>query len=306
MAFNTKAKTVFIDTDSPIIVSEEQLDIVLSPAYYWVKRVTLPVKYLREVKKLLPSLFEDILPEGKYSYTAYRDGDAYMIFAYNDKAILDALSDKGIKSAQIRRIYFAQSEFSDLERPVSLGDDILVQQEGVIVKLPSLFAEGAVPMHLEGHKCSSHNVVLARYAHIADKSSLIWFMSFMVVLILLFGVEWGITNTKTAQIEAENSGVFEKYKLKSTMIQNEAVLQRLEKRYGEQVKIRTISKAVLGLRLGQGEKLERLDILESKVVVEISTASSGRVKALAMQLKRAGLNFKEQFSDSLLRLEMAL
>ena len=72
------------------------------------------------------------------------------------------------------------------------------------------------------------------------------------------------------------------------------------------MKIRTISKAVLGLRLGQGEKLERLDILESKVVVEISTASSGRVKALSMQLKKAGLNFKEQFSNSLLRLEMAL
>ena len=307
MAFKSKVRTVFIDTQTPAVQAEEMLDVILSPVYYWVKRVELPVKYLREVKKLLPSLFEDSLPEGKYSYTAYRDGDAYMIFAYNDKAILDILSEKGIKSTQLRRLYFAQSEFSDLESAVALGeDDIMVSQEGVVVKLPAALAADAVTLDLTAHKCSAHHVNLERYAHIAGTSSLIWFASFMAVLIVLIAVEWGIIDSKTAQIEKERTVLFDKYRLKSTIIQNEAVLKRLERRYDKQMKIRKMSAALFGVKLRNAEKMTRFELSASALLAEYSIASASRAKAVVAELKRAGLTVKEHYAKAHLRVEMAL
>ncbi len=90
--FRSKAKAFFVDVDSPSYHLDESVNVILSPSMYWVKRVTLPVKYLREVKSLIPSLFEENLPDGKYSYSAYKDGDSFLIFAYNDKEVLDLLN----------------------------------------------------------------------------------------------------------------------------------------------------------------------------------------------------------------------
>ncbi|MDQ7066925.1 MAG: hypothetical protein Q9M40_02365 [Sulfurimonas sp.] len=75
-------------------MKREKVSIILSPSLYWVQKLSLRVKYVREVKKLLPSIFEDMLPAGQYSYSAYKRGDDFFIFAYEDKAILKLLQDK--------------------------------------------------------------------------------------------------------------------------------------------------------------------------------------------------------------------
>ena len=99
LGFRSKADAFFVDTDSPACTLEGPVNVILSPSMYWVKRVKLPVKYLREAKSLIPSLFDENLPEGKYSYSAYKDGDSFLIFAYNDKEVLDRIAEKGIPSA---------------------------------------------------------------------------------------------------------------------------------------------------------------------------------------------------------------
>ena len=56
LGFSSKAKAFFVDVDSPAYLIEASVNVILSPSMYWVKRVTLPVKYLHEVRPLLPSL----------------------------------------------------------------------------------------------------------------------------------------------------------------------------------------------------------------------------------------------------------
>ena len=307
MIFKSQARVIFFDTDSPFFQREEMLDIILSPGHYWVKRVELPVKYLRDVKKLLPSLFEEILPKGEYSYTAYRDGETYLIFAYNDEAIVHALNEKGIRTAQINKVYFAQSEFGDLEGAVALnGDNVMMVEKGLLLKLPAYFADSVTALDLSDHKCSSHNIALARYTHIADKKSMILFASSMAVLIAFLMVEWGIVSTKTSDIEAKRTDLFETYGLKSTRLQNEAIMDRLEKRYIKQTKIRSLSSMLFDLKLNKTEKMTRFDILASKLVAEFNVASKSRVKALTAQLKAAGLVFKESYKDDVLQVELKL
>lgn len=306
-AFKAEGISVFIDTDSAAVATEKMVDVVLSPTLYWVKRLTLPVKYLREVKKLLPSLFEDTLPGGKYSYSAYKEGDAYLVFAYKDREILDLLTEKGISAHQIRNVYLAQSEFSAMTQPLQLpGGDVLDLKDGVVIKLPAQLADEAVPIDLSEHRFSKHTVELARYTHIADRKSQFWFASFMTLLIVLFTLQWVITASKSSALEEELSVVFSKHDLPSTILQNEAVLSKLRQRYERQIEIRKIVMAALGLKLLDAETLELLDVAENRLSVRVKTASAARAKSIAEQLKKQNQDLKQSFADGELKMEVAL
>lgn len=307
MLFNRPATLVFIDTQSTLEPTEEMLDIVLSPAFYWCKRLSLPVKYLREVKQLLPSIFEETLPEGTYSYTAYSDGDDYVAFAYSDKMILDMLAQKGVKSSQINRVYFAQSEFDTLDTAVKLDDSaVMMAEKGVVIKVPSALTASAAAMNLEGHKLSRNNIELARYAHIADRKSLMLFASFMVVLTLLYTSEWLIVASKTSKISVEQSGVYAEHGLKSTRLQNEAVLKKLEKRYERQMALRAVSAKLLGVRLLKDEKIHSFERKGNSVYVSYAVASQKRANALKKGLAKEGMTIKDSYKKGILQLEVSL
>jgi hypothetical protein len=306
MFFKTEAQVHFVDTKTPAVETDAMLDIILSPAFYWVKRRKLPVRFLREAKKLAPSVFDDTLPEGEYSYTAYKEGEEYLLFAYNDKAILDQLLNKGIKPSQINRVYFAQSEFNQIDHPVAISTShVLGLHDGIVVKLPAALSEQASPIDLSWHKCSSHTVDLARYAHIADRQSVIRFGSFMAVLTLLFLIELAIVSDKTEAIEAEQAGLFAKYDLKSTMMQNEAILKQLQGRYEEQETLRTDLLTMTSLKLDNGEHLLRLTRESGTLKAAWEVATPQRANVLASQLTKSGLVFKHQYRDGQLSVEVA-
>jgi hypothetical protein len=306
-AFKTEAIPVFIDTDATMVATEKMVDVVLSPTLYWVKRVTLPVKYLREVKKLLPSLFEDTLPEGKYSYSAYKEGDSYLIFAYKDREILDLLTEKGISPQQMRNVYLAQSEFSAMAQPLRLpGGDVLDVKDGVVIKLPSQLVDEAASIDLDGHLFSKHRIELARYTHIADRKSQFWFASFMVVLITLFTLEWVITASKSNAVAEEVSAVYAKYDLPATSIQNEAVLSKLRQRYERQTGIRDAVMAVLDVKLLENEALQLIEVVGNTLNVRIKTIGASRAKIITEHLTKQKLNLKHSFGDGELKVEVRL
>ncbi len=307
MLFNRNIQKVYIDTDSPPVATDAMLDVILSPVYYWVKRQTLPVRYLREAKRLLPSLFEDTLPKGHYSYSAYKEGEHYLLFAYSDRLILDALAEKGIKPSQIHRIYFAQSEFGEMRAPLQVdAQHALALQGGIVVKLPLQFTTESVPLDLESHKVSSHDIDLARYAHIADQRSIARFSAFMAVLTLLFAAEWGIVSAKTAGLEERRAAVYGEYGLPSTSMQNAAILQRLERRFGEQTALRDATAKLFGVRLSAGEHLTHYGYEAGSLKASFEIATRSRADAVTAALKRDGLTFTQNYADGTLQLEVKL
>ncbi len=73
MQFNRQHKILFLDPNYPAVCGDEKVDIILSPSLYWIKKISLPLNSLREVRTLLPSIFEDMLPDGIYSYSVYKN-----------------------------------------------------------------------------------------------------------------------------------------------------------------------------------------------------------------------------------------
>ncbi|MDA3947246.1 MAG: hypothetical protein PF439_11275 [Helicobacteraceae bacterium] len=298
LGFRSKAKAFFVDVDSPDYPLEGAVNIILSPSMYWVKRVTLPVKYLYEVKTLIPSLFEDNLPEGKYSYSTYKDGDSFLIFAYNDKEVLDLIAEKGITSANINNIYLAQSEFDTIDTPINISkNSVIGLKNGVVVKLPSALAPDAATLDLDKHTFSKHTIHLTRFNQIADKKSQKVFATIFGFLIVMFATEWLITSSQVSAISEKESEVFSRHNLPSTSFQNEAIHAKLNTTFERQSRIREILNLALTITLKPQEKLEHISLEKSSVIIEIRTDSESTgaqsLSTLKQQLKRTTVRYKD-------------
>ena len=307
LGFKSKANAFFVDKDTPSYLLEGKVNIILSPALYWVKKVTLPIKYVRDVKSLIPSLFEDHLPEGKYSYFVYKEGEDFLIFAYNDKDILDLIAQKGVASVNINNIYLAQSELAQLKDPQKTDDTSIISvQDGVVVKLPSALAPDATPLDLSEHKYSKHVVHLTRFNQIADKKSQIVFASILGFLIVMFTTEWMITASKTSAIIQQQTEVYSNHKLPATSFQNEAIHSKLNSTFERQSRIRDILNLALSIKLKPEERMEQISLEKRKIVIVIKTESkaSGQ-KSLSKLTKRFKKN-TARFDNGMYVLEVTL
>lgn len=242
MKFREDKKTIFLDPHTELVVSDDKLNIILSPSLYWVKKVNLPLKYARDAKKLLASLFEDLLPEGIYSYSVYKvpsiDGE-FFIFAYEDKTILDLLQKQGITSSNISSIHFAQSELDSLEGAMKINEtQSIYVKDSVVTLVPCCWIEESGSLDLSDVTLSKHTITLAQFGHIVDNSSLVKIGAIVSAFIVLIWVELFIVNNDISKIQEETSQIFTKHNLKPTMFQNKSLLKKYKTIHNNQTKLR--------------------------------------------------------------------
>jgi hypothetical protein len=305
--FNTKYKTIFIDPKSPHFEVDEKVNVILSPALYWVKKLALPMKYVRDVKKLLPSIFEDVLPEGHYSYSAYKSGEEFFVFAYEDKRILDTLTQKGISGSNIANVYFAQSEFTDVGEPIAINEqESIYLKDEILILLPSAFVNQSRALDLEKINLSGHTIALAQFGHIVDNKSLTKIAAVFVALILLLATELFVISQKTAEIEGLKEALFAQEGTKSTMFENNAILKKQKEIYEKQTKLRDSIAVTLASKLAKGETLKELNFKNKTFVADFSSLSSASINAIEKELKGYNLSFKASKKNDSWHLEVTL
>lgn len=306
--FNKPKKVLFIDPQMDQIASQGDagFDIILSPALYWVQKLQLPIKYTHQVKKLIPSLFEDILPEGNYSYTVFKIDDDFFIFAYQDKKIIDLLAQKGIDVAQVAGVYFAQTELMS-QLPSAIDENqVLIEQDGIISIAPKKWVEDTHLLELEDLKLSNNKIHLQHYAHIIEKSSITKLVVVMSLFIVILSVEWFVTDQKIMQIEEEKSQLFSKYNLLPTMLQNRSIHKRYKKIFEKQTKLREYIAAILRIKLQKKQKITLVALEQGVLHVTISGATKNLQNTLAKQLKAAKKKLNTQLQGDLLDMKVQL
>ncbi len=307
MRFNTKLPTLFLDPHSDYPELKSKVNVILSPSLYWVKKMTLPVKRVRDAIKLLPSIFEDILPEGNYSYFAYKSDDDFFIFAYNDKLILDTLSKKGISTSNISKIYFAQSEIEDIDGALKINEtqSIYIKND-LLILVPCCWIEEKGNLDLTKVEHTKSNITLAQFSHIVDNKSIYKIGAILLILILLIGSEYFITASKTSIVTLQKEELFDKYKLKSTMFQNRALLKKYKTVHASQAKIREIISYFLSLSLKGNEKITFVNLKNKKISVSFSGVKKGKQNHITSFLKSKGVLFKSSFSKETFKVGVSL
>ena len=306
--FKSSNTTIFLDPNSTNKISlepKEKVDIILSPSLYWVKKLSLPVKSVREVKKLLPSIFEDTLLEGDYSYGAYKSEDEFFVFAYEDKKIIDELTKVGISFSNIASIHFAQSEFENLEEAIKINDDqsIYIKDE-ILVIVPTAWVKDAKELSLEDIELSKHTIKLQQYGHIVKNTSLYKIGAIVVALIVIIISEIFIASSKKDAIEQSKEKLFAKYKLQPTMFQNRSTLKKYTKIHTIQTKLREYISYFLTLKLKNDQKLTLLSYKDKKMTVKISGVDETNKNNIIKQLDAKKLKYSKSFKNNTMYIEV--
>ncbi len=311
MKFNNKYETIFLDKDSKgfdsSLSSAQKVNIVLSPSLYWVKKLHLPVKYLRDVKKLLPSIFEDTLPEGNYSYSAYKKGDEFIVVAYEDKAILELMAHKGLQISNVANVYLAQSVLEGMEGAFRVSETQSVYvKEGIVLLVPSGWIKESGELDISALKLPEHKIQLQQYGHILNTKSFYTLGVVLIAFIVLLSGEYFITSQKTQTIIDAKEELFAKNGLKATTMQNKALLKEYTKIHTLQSKLRESIAAVLSLRLPKEQKISFINLKNKKLIVNFSGLKQGNEKKILTELKNKGLHLKEKFKEGVLHVEITL
>lgn len=310
MNFKRPTTTLFLEPSANEEFSfdkSEKLNIILSPALYWVKKMPLPVSSVREVKKLLPSIFEDSLPEGHYSYTAYKSGEEFMLFAYEDKKILALLSKVGISLANIASVHFAQSEFKELSHAFCINEkQCMYMKDELLVLAPSAWISNKEKLNIEDIQLSKHTLTLQQFGHIVDNSSLYKMGAILGVLALVLLIEIFITNAKKESIVEAKDALFSKYKLQSTMLQNRSALSKYSKIYKRQTKFRESISYFLTLKLQKSQKIELIEYKNNLLRVTIKGVNSSSKNGIESQLRAKKLKYNASLKDDKLKVEVKI
>lgn len=308
--FKSKTRKLFLDpykSEAVEINKGEKLDIILSPSLYWVKKMKLPITNIREVKKLLPSIFEDTLPSSHYSYTAYKKGDEFFIFAYDDKKILDLLHKKEIIIAQIHSVHFAQTEFIALEGAVGINEaQAMYLKDEVLLLAPLEWMSHTQNLKLENIQLSKETIKLQQFGHIVDNNNLYKIGLFMMVLALIFVIEIFITSSRRDVVLDSKDTLFSKYGLQPTMMQNRSTFSKYNKIYETQMQLREYLSYFLSMKLEDGQKILLVDYQNKILYVTVSGVKKGASRAFFSQLDAKKLHYTTSFHGENVKVEIKL
>lgn len=305
--FNQTISTIFLDVSSKDFSTSQKVNVVLSPSLYWVKKVSLPVKYLREVKPLIASLFEDILPPATYSYFTYKKEEYFYIFAYEDKMILDTLKDKGIASTQVHNVYFSQSEFDTISIPIKIDEaqSICVKDELVIL-LPTRWMQTEEDLDISTLTLSKHFIRLNQLAHLLNNKSLYKVLALLALLMSLVGVEYFIIDYKTQTTLELRDEFFSQKGFKATMMQNHAMFKEYSSLYTRQMNFRKYCSYIVSLKLLKTQKLSSFSLKNNKLIAEFTGISKGGEVNIVKHLKNDGLSLETSFKSKIFKVEISL
>ncbi|MDR0761471.1 MAG: hypothetical protein LBF13_00325 [Campylobacteraceae bacterium] len=279
-----RSNTIFADT-SPFYLEETQMvNVILSPRFYWVRKETLPVKYIFQAKEYAPSLFEGIVPQGNYSYKAVKSGDKFTLFAYDAKAILEELERLGIKSSQIEGVYFAQTEFLDSAIAIKIDDkSALVNQNDKLIKVPLALAKEHkdISKMLSFHTLSPHKIKLGKFNRFYEEKGLIGIVYVLFFLILILLVDIIYSSYVKNGFKAQEQEILTSYSLPSTSLQLNALIEEYETINKEQSTFRGAVSYLFRTPFGANERFESIKIEEKKIslIIRAGIAREGQYKS---------------------------
>ena len=309
LKFKQESKNVYLDATSDVTVDTSlKYRLILSPHLYWVKKVSLPLKHAREVKKLAHTLFEESIPEDvHYSYHVYKKGEDFFVFAYDDKKILALLQEKNIPSQVIASIHFAQSELDTLDGVYRVNEtEVLQVKDGVVVLLPSTWFESSEELDVESLKLSNKSIKLQQFTQFVESKVLYKVIAVLSLLVLLFGAEAWFYMQERTKVSDARAKVFSKYGLQPTMMQNRSILQHYETIDKQQRALRENIVQLLQASLRKDQKIQSISYANGKLKAVILNVKKGEEKRILAPFFKKKTPYEVGFNNGNLEVEIAL
>ncbi len=306
--FKSKTKILYFTQNSPIH-EIGNYNLILSPMFYWVKKVSLPVKKVGAAKKLAESIYEGSLPKGDFAYEVSKAGDEFIIIAYDKESIAKEIGEKFVKNAKVEAVYFAQNEFSDLKQCCGIDKvSSLVNLDGLIMQVPRLCTESKeeVSEFLKGRKLSKKKITLGSLASsVITRKEIYALAAGIVLLFSSFVLDWFNYQSATNALQERRSEIISKYKLPQTSIQLKSIKKSLTKTFKTQKKIRDEVYVFNSITLKKGEFISSINANTKETVVVIKIESSDREMSIKSQISKLTKIKSSEFSNGHLTIRVA-
>ena len=192
---------------------DENVNVILSPEFYWIKKIDIPIKSLKEAKKIAQNIFD---LEDHYKFDAIKIKDNFFALAI-DKNLKLNIPKKYISSIRI-----AQTELYDFD-VINLDNKHLEKIDDILFLLPSNKNGKNLEDILTNLKLSSYKINDLNL----DKTSII--VIFSILIISMFALIINIISYKSTYNQlTQKQDNLKKYNLPLTNIQLDSILDNLK------------------------------------------------------------------------------
>jgi len=225
---------IFIHTNNAYDLGNGRYNIILSPAFYWIKKENVGVGSIFSAKKIASAVFEGEIPENEYKYFAKKTSQKgeYYFFAYNEKEILNKLKTLGVEIKNIKAIYFAQNEFENISNPILIDKKTaIIQKDGIISLAPANFIKEKLPFNPQAIKLSKFKIPIKTYNSFGLENSHIFTLSAILSILLLALIfENRHYHKILSSLQNKKGNIFKQYSLPTNSYQLNSILHSLQKR----------------------------------------------------------------------------
>ncbi len=306
--FKNKTTTLFV-SKSDRIEQRGSYSVILSPEFYWIKKVTLPVKKEKDAIKLAPSTFEGFLPAGEFSYEVRQCDDTFIMIAYNKKQIAQELDKVIPYKSDIADIYFAQDALGFIQECVEVDERAaLSNMDGIIIQVPRACTntEGTLDAVLEKAHLGKRKVKLSSFDNeLLSSRDIKLIAAIFGLLFFAFLSEYIVYKKATSALENKRAEIIQSNDLPRTSIQLKSIKKSLTKKFNTQKKLRDMLFAISKLRLKSGEYIQSIEESTKGATVKIVVASKEREDEIKKMFPPTIMIRESRVDNNLLTLKVA-
>lgn len=281
MFSNKKNQKLFLSKVSTFNI-DSKVDLILSPEFYWVRNFDIPVKTKNEALDVLPTLFEDILPTGEFSYHVVKTDDKkYLCFAYENNSILEYIKKSNLNLSQICNIYFAQTEFKDINSFISKEDAFTYSPEDILIKVPKFYVTTTLDIQdkLKEHKLSSNKINIKFYSSVISSKYIYSFISIFAILITLNIFKYAIYDKNISILEVKSAQIKKSYKMPSSMLETNSIVSKMKSKVKNATALRDSLSYIFDYKKGSIKgKINKINFSANNIKLELYDVNYNQVK----------------------------
>lgn len=296
----------------PLIIAHKTTDfsmvdkkhiVVLSPAFYWYKRSDLAFKNLKTAKKVAKSIFFGWIPDGEYSYYAFKEGDGFGFIAFDAKKVLLELESLGLDPKYIDRILFAQSAINRDIKDIKISENLslkYIDSSFVVVPTDEISSD---LMDIKDLDFTVSFTPSMRSSSMVDKKLFITISLILLFFIVGFALDLMQKNSLIDSLQNEKEALITKSKLPATTMQLNSIYKRLESVRSDQILLRENLSKLLSINIHPA-LISELKVTDKSIVAVIETKGLDNEAKTAQQIKKEFIRSTVATKNSTLAVEI--
>ncbi len=285
---------LFIHKDMEHVSLTQSVEIILTPQFYTFIDEKLDIKFTYQAKQIAQSLFDDYIDNSKeYQYHVTKTKESWYFYAYRIDEIEDFLEKIGIEKYRISKIYFAQELKDELQEPIQLSENTVLQSvDNIVTIIPKRLIDSnsyIKSLDLNSIKLNSGVTLGAAHNSIVSLKQTTLLASLLLILGAIFIVEAERTKSSISKDDEQLIALLDENPTYGSSMIRKSILEKYKPiDQSERTKRQTIKD--ISKLLSAKSELTTLKIEKSTIHANIKTANSTIAKQVIQSAKAKGFS----------------